>query len=136
LPETSLDSAKTNRVNPGTILVVEDDRAIRLLFSHVLRSKGGAQGLSAARQHMHCIDAVITDSTMPGLDGRELMKAIRALRPDIPILVVSGSIEDGGARADDHAKTVRLCKPISPAQLTAEVGKLLREPPDEQPEVA
>ena len=136
MPETSLESAETNRSRASgrrTILVVEDDRAIRSLFTHILGSQGydviacedGAKGLEMARLHLDRIDAVITDSTMPGMDGRELMAGLRALRDDLPILVVSGSLDEGAARAGEHPKTVRLCKPISPARLALELRQLL-----------
>lgn len=145
MPETSLDSAETNRTRvpgTGTILVVEDDRAIRTLFTHVLRGHGydviacedGSKGLEAARIHLHRIDAVVTDSTMPGLDGRELIDAIRLLRPEIPILIVSGSLDEDMVRAGEHSKTVRLCKPISPTRLAVELNRLLCDRMESLPE--
>lgn len=112
---------------------MEDDRAIRSLFTHVLHGQGyeviacedGVRGLEAARLHLNRIDALITDSSMPGLDGRELILRIRALRADLPILVVSGGVDEGAEKAGDHPKTVRLCKPISPLRLTLELRRLL-----------
>jgi len=112
-----------------TILVVEDDRAIRYLFTEVLRNNGyvviacedGDRGLEVARAKIAEIDAVITDSRMPGLDGRELIAQIRALRPEIPILVVSGAVEDRGS---DPA-TRYLTKPLSPDRLAVELRSAL-----------
>ena len=140
-----LDSAEKNRTampGTGTILVVEDDRAIRSLFTYVLRGQGyeviacedGTEGLAVARLHIHHIDAVITDSTMPGLDGRALIDAIRSLRAEIPILIVSGSLEEGMIRAGEHPKTVRLCKPISPMRLAFELRRLLCDTMESLPE--
>ncbi|MGC2639178.1 MAG: response regulator [Acidobacteriaceae bacterium] len=105
---------------------MEDDRAIRYLFTEVLRGNGyvvlacedGAQGLEVARAQIAEIDAVITDSKMPGLDGRELIRALRALRPEIPILVVSGTVED---RSATDPATRYLTKPLSPDRLTIEL---------------
>jgi two-component system cell cycle sensor histidine kinase/response regulator CckA len=116
-----------------TILVVEDDRAIRYLFTAVLRSDGfkvvacedGASGLAMARSKIDEIDAIITDSSMPGLDGRQLIAEIRALRPAMPILVVSGSVEEGAARPSADPCITWLCKPLSPDRLTVELRKLL-----------
>jgi two-component system cell cycle sensor histidine kinase/response regulator CckA len=117
----------------ATILVVEDDRAIRYLFTAVLRSNGfvviacedGASGLAMARANIDEIHAVVTDSSMPGLDGRQLIAEIRALRPAMPILVVSGSIDDGASRAPADPSITWLCKPLSPDRLTVELRKLL-----------
>lgn len=125
----------TTRLNrKATVLVVEDDRAIRYLFTEVLRGNGyvvlacedGARGLEVAQAQIAEIDAVITDSKMPGLDGRELIRAIRALRPEIPILVVSGTLED---RSYADPATRYLTKPLSPDRLTIELRLALGEAP-------
>lgn len=118
----------------ATVLVVEDDRAIRHLFTAVLRGNGysviacedGAKGLEAARAHITEISAVITDSRMPGLSGRELIVAIRALRPEMPILVVSGNLDDRNAgHGDADRTTLFLTKPLSPDQLVIELRRIL-----------
>lgn len=61
---------------------------------------------------------------MPGLDGRELIAQIRAMRPRLPILVVSGNIDENAARSGDPA-TLYLAKPLSPDRLTVELRRLL-----------
>jgi CheY-like chemotaxis protein len=112
--------------------VVEDDRAIRYLFTQVLRGNGfeviacedGATGLATAKARINDIHALVTDSRMPGLDGRELMAQVRAMRPDLPILVVSGNIDENAARSADPA-TLYLAKPLSPDRLTVELRRLL-----------
>lgn len=111
--------------------MVEDDRAIRYLFSEVLRNSGynvipcedGAHGLEVARARIDEIDAVITDSKMPGLSGPELIAQIRELRPSMPILVISGHLEN---RPVDLA-TRYLSKPLSPDRLTGELRRALRQ---------
>jgi CheY-like chemotaxis protein len=116
----------------ATVLVVEDDRAIRYLFTEVLRGDGfeviacedGAAGLATAKARIDDIHALVTDSRMPGLDGRELIAQVRALRPTLPILVVSGNVEESAARLADPA-TLYLAKPLSPDRLTVELRKLL-----------
>jgi CheY-like chemotaxis protein len=117
-----------------TVLVVEDDRAVRYLFTAVLRGNGykviacedGAKGLEAAQAKISEIDAVITDATMPGLDGRELVVRIRALRPEMPVLVVSGTMEDRSPRPTPSGPaTIYLTKPLSPDQLIVELRRAL-----------
>ena len=128
VPTRSADGGTT------TILVVEDDRAIRYLFTAVLRGNGyvviacedGVKGLEAARANIAEISAVITDSKMPGLSGRELIAEIRALRPKLPILVVSGNLDDRGAgRNPADPATLFLTKPLSPDQLAIELRRAL-----------
>jgi CheY-like chemotaxis protein len=135
-PETAFlpedDPTRRTADRTARVLVVEDDRAIRYLFSEVLRGNGfeviacedGASGLATARAQINEIHAVVTDSRMPGLDGRELIAQIRALRPRLPILVVSGNIDENAARSADPA-TLYLAKPISPDRLTVELRRLL-----------
>lgn len=131
-----LEQNWTTRESAGrraVILVVEDDRSIRYLFTEVLRGDGhsviacedGDQALQTARAQIHEIDAILTDSRMPGLSGRELVSAIRALRADVPVLVVSGSLDQAAAQDGGDLATVFLCKPVSPEQLKAELRRLL-----------
>jgi CheY-like chemotaxis protein len=109
--------------------VVEDDRAVRLLFTKILQSAGyeviacenGTLGLEAARNQIEKIDAVITDARMPGMQGPRLIARIRAMRPEIPAILVSGNPMD----TDIDPTTVFLSKPISPGMLTRELRRLL-----------
>jgi DNA-binding NtrC family response regulator len=113
----------------ATVLVVEDDRAVRLLFTKVLQTAGyeviacenGALGLEAARNQIDKIDAVVTDARMPGMQGPRLIARIRALRPEIPAIVVSGNMVE----AENDRSTVFLTKPVSPGILTRELRRLL-----------
>lgn len=113
----------------ATVLVVEDDRAVRLLFTRVLEGAGyeviacenGTVGFDAARTHLDEIDAVVTDARMPGMQGPRLISRIRALRPGMPAILVSGNLVEG---ATDPG-TVFLAKPISPGTLTRELRRLL-----------
>jgi CheY-like chemotaxis protein len=109
--------------------VVEDDRAVRLLFTRILQAAGfeviacenGAQGLEAARKQIDKIAAVVTDARMPGVHGPRLIARIRALRPEIPAILVSGNMMEHEA----DPSTVFLTKPVSPAVLTGELRRLL-----------
>jgi CheY-like chemotaxis protein len=124
--------AGTNRAvgtEAATVLVVEDDRAVRLLFTRILQSAGyeviacenGAQGLEAARKQIDKIAAVVTDARMPGVHGPRLIARIRALRPEIPAILVSGNMMEH----ETDRSTVFLIKPVSPAVLTGELRRLL-----------
>jgi len=106
----------------ATVLVVEDDRAVRLLFTKVLESAGydviacenGTRGLEAARAQIDKIDAIVTDARMPGIQGPRLIARIRSMRPEMPAILVSGNLMEAGT----DAATVFLSKPISPGTLT------------------
>ncbi len=108
---------------------MEDDLAVRLLFTRVLERAGydviacedGTRGLEAARAQIDKIDAIVTDARMPGIQGQRLIARIRALRPEIPAILVSGNSVD----AETDATTVFLTKPISPGTLTRELRRLL-----------
>jgi CheY-like chemotaxis protein len=68
---------------------------------------------------------MITDYSMPGMNGAELGRAARELFPDLPILVASGYAElPPGAGID----LPRLGKPYSQSQLAAEIGRLMAQP--------
>jgi CheY-like chemotaxis protein len=81
-----------------TILVVEDDEAVREFIRLVLEDLGyrvivaqdGQEGLDVYRQHQSEIAMVISDVVMPGMDGIELVCALRKLNPLVKCLLVSG----------------------------------------------
>jgi CheY-like chemotaxis protein len=115
------------------ILVVDDEPDILDAVTQVLQRCGhsvanAADGATAAEMH-HCdeFDLIVSDLVMPGLDGIELAKAVRAdIRPDIPILLVtaSASAQDLAA-AHQAGVTAYLSKPFKLADLRDRVEALL-----------
>ncbi|NTW84907.1 MAG: response regulator [Holophagaceae bacterium] len=82
----------------GTLLLVDDDDMLiqstgallgRLGFT-VLTARDGVEALEVFRQHRGEIRCVITDLTMPRLDGWGLLSALRQLDPDLPVILASG----------------------------------------------
>ena len=112
-----------------TILVVEDDRAVRILFTRILQGAGyeviacdnGMHAFETARRHLDKIHAVVTDAGLPGLHGQILIARLRTLRPQLPAILVSGNLVD----ATQDRSTVFLAKPVSPGILTRELRRLL-----------
>ncbi len=102
---------------------------MRLLFTKVLQAAGyhvigcenGSAGLEAARKHLDALDAIVTDAKMPGMGGQRLIARVRALKPNLPAIVVSGNLIEGVG----DAMTVFLCKPVSPGSLARELRRLL-----------
>ena len=87
-----------NIVGGGTVLVIEDDPAVRRTAVRALESQGltvltaqeGIEGVEAFREHRNEIRCVLCDVTMPRLGGCESLTALRALAPDIPVVLASG----------------------------------------------
>src|SRR5438067_12560053 len=104
-PAAPGDSAAT----PRTILLVEGDDAVRGLLHVILEREGytvlmagdGPAGLALAQTHSGLIDLVLTDITMPRMSGRELADLVRADRPDLPVLFMSGYADAGTIQLGD-----------------------------------
>jgi two-component system, sensor histidine kinase and response regulator len=90
-----------NTTSSANILVIEDDSAIRATLIDILELNGhkvihainGLDGVALARRHRP--DVILTDISMPGLDGFELIRTLHAdeLTRQIPIIIVSASVE-------------------------------------------
>jgi signal transduction histidine kinase len=117
-----------------TVLLVEDDANLRLLIARVLgacgytvlAANGGVEALAIADNPAICIDAVITDVVMPGMNGRELVEKLVATRPGMGSLLMSGYTDDDVLRRGVlQGETAFLQKPFTPDQLTKKVRKVL-----------
>jgi CheY-like chemotaxis protein len=115
-----------------SILLVEDESAVRSFASRVLRRLGyavmeapsGTRALELAGAHSGGIDLLITDLVMPGLQGQQLASQLRAVRSGLRILYVSGFAENSPVRPDiSPAGATFLPKPFS----AEELGKAVRE---------
>jgi len=79
------------------------------------------------RENPEHFDLVITDLTMPEMNGLELAKQIRAIRSDLPVVLVSGysaAVDTDGLRAAGVCE--RLEKPVAPSQLAEVVARALK----------
>src|ERR1700678_4511966 len=119
LPSEDEPTAKYSRGN-GTVLLVEDEEAVRELAGEFLRSSGyqviaGKDGLDAlekAEQQTGTIDVLVTDVIMPRMRGTELAQRLKRAHPRIRIVYMSGYLEhnsDEGFIAD----SAHLQKPFS-----------------------
>ena len=119
--------------SPRTILLVEDDPNVRAILvreleSHgyrVLEAEGGRQALERVRQHTGSLDAVITDVQMPGLDGRSLADALREVRPEVPVLFMSGHPDGEMIRDLNASGQPFLQKPFTGEELASLVDGTL-----------
>src|ERR1044072_2235614 len=86
------------------ILVVDDDDVIRARLWEVLASNYHCQQASAAEEALRTLqaqsfDVVLTDVSMPGLSGLELLQRVRNLYPGTPVIVVSGLTDQDQAQS-------------------------------------
>jgi CheY-like chemotaxis protein len=87
------------------VLIAEDEAMIALTLCDLLEADGyevtltsdGAEALTAARHLGSTLDALLTDLNMPCMRGEELIRALRILRPSLPVVVLTGSPPPGGS---------------------------------------
>ncbi len=117
-----------------TILLVEDEEMVRDLVRIVLQNAGyivleaphGKAALSLSAQHQGPIDLLITDVVMPRMSGRELAEQLKALRPPMKVLFMSGYTDDAVVQHGLLAADVEfLPKPFSPSLLASKVREVL-----------
>ncbi len=120
---------------PYTVLLVEDDEAVRALARDILEAQGltvlaaedGPAALAAGRSHPGPLHLLVTDVEMPNMTGAELAEQARAVRPDLKVLFISGYPPDEGPWADGPAERPDFVrKPFTPAELAAKVREVLR----------
>jgi PAS domain S-box-containing protein len=131
---------RTHRAGRGRVLIVDDEEALVKLVTETLTELGyssvgftaGAKALQAFLENPNQFDAVITDECMPGMSGAELIGEMRTLRPDLPILLVSGYLSAPVIeRAKQAGATELLKKPLRARQLQIALTRML--PPKSGP---
>jgi CheY-like chemotaxis protein len=136
-PEIVHTTAKPGPVVVGreTILLVEDEEAVRRFAKHALERHGfdvveaasPEQALSIAATIDRPIDLLLTDVVMPHLSGPELAERLHKARPDLPVLYMSGYPASMVMQGAQPAASVRLLpKPFTTAALLANVDEALR----------
>ena len=121
-----------------TVLIVEDDAAVRLLVSAVLKELGYAyveagDGHTAVPiiQSDQRIDLLISDVGLPGMNGRQLAEIGRQLRPDLKVLFITGYAEHAAVRGGFLDPGMQLItKPFTFDLLTAKVREMICAPSD------
>ena len=135
------ESTKANASSPSakdqkTILLVEDEPAVRKLVARVLQHEGynlleatnGQEGLDLAQSHQHTpINLLITDLVMPQMGGKVLAEQLRVMRPNLKVLFISGYTNqiDNNQGEWDLPEVASLNKPFSPVVLIQCVRELL-----------
>ncbi len=138
-PPLASDDNGVNGSEPkGTVMVVEDDDAVRRLAMRALAAKGydvlfareGAEALALIAERSEPIDLLITDVVMPTMGGRELKEQVDVRFPGIKVLYVSGYTEDVLIRRGIQSDSVDfLAKPYTPSSLLSAVRRALASVP-------
>jgi len=121
-----------------TILLVEDEEAVRSFAARalklrgysVLEAAGGEEALEIVQNAKAPIHLLITDVVMPNMDGPTLVRAVKRIRPEIAVIFMSGYAEEAFRRNDEKAEDLHfLPKPFGLKQLAAKVKDVLAGAP-------
>ncbi|HET9270598.1 MAG TPA: PAS domain-containing protein [Vicinamibacterales bacterium] len=133
-PDVALSLDVSDQSGSETVLLVEDEPALRALTKRVLSSAGytvidagnGDEALAALAAYQGPVHLMLTDVVMPGMNGRDLATRVVALRPAIKVLFASGYTDDAIFRhgvLDDGSQFIS--KPYAPAELRRKVREAL-----------
>ena len=133
-----VDSMRTDAGGVETILLAEDEPAVRSLTAEYLRELGyrvleagdGAAALEQARSFEGPIDLLVTDVVMPKIGGRELAESLISDRPSTTVIFVSGYAQDLVLDGDTKIDITVLQKPYTLAELGSEIRTRLDQARD------
>ncbi|MFO1189263.1 MAG: ATP-binding protein [Alphaproteobacteria bacterium] len=126
--------ARRDLTGAGTVLLVEDEDAVRQFALRALRNKGykvmeansGVGALDILRNTEERIDVLVTDVVMPQIDGPELVREVRKIRPQLKIVFISGYAEEAFRKhLDRDLEFAFLPKPFSLQQLATKVKEAM-----------
>jgi signal transduction histidine kinase len=126
----------------GTILLVEDDAAVRALTREILQlsgyrvveSAGGREAFGAIERARGTIDLVVTDLVMPGMGGDEFAQLLEARYPDVRVLYTSGHTDRPVSVPLQPRYRELIRKPFKSDDLARKVSELLQASPEPAPE--
>jgi signal transduction histidine kinase len=132
-PEPPVIETTTREVDSATVLVVEDETAVRRLVERILWGNGytilsassGQEALEFVTKYGFDIDLLITDVVMPGISGIELATRLTELRQNVGVLYMSGYSEDIVGRHGMDGTEPLLQKPFTAEELKDAVRKML-----------
>ena len=119
----------------GTLLVVDDETfvlealtaLVKALGYEVIVADNGRQAISTFKENHHRIDGVLLDMIMPDLNGRQVMHALRKIRPDIKIILSSGySLEGLGEEGETPGGDGFIQKPYQIRKLAEVLTNVLQ----------
>jgi len=137
LPRASEKATEVHQMEQGgMVLLVEDQDMVRKMAEsmlkrmghEVLAASGGAEAVKLFEENQDQICCVITDLTMPGMDGWETLTAVRKIRPQIAVILASGH-DEAHALGRDYTEqpNVFLHKPYSMSDFKSAIDKALKK---------
>ncbi|MGY2438272.1 ATP-binding protein [Pseudomonas sp. SDO52101_S400] len=135
LPHAPIDTEQTpDAVEGETVLIVEDDPAVRVLVSAVLSELGygfveacDADAAVPILDSAQRIDLLISDVGLPGMNGRQLAEIGRQYRPDLKVLFITGYAEHAAVRGGFLDPGMQMItKPFTFDLLTAKVREMIK----------
>jgi two-component system cell cycle sensor histidine kinase/response regulator CckA len=118
-----------------TVLLTEDEQDVREVAREFLESAGykvlqapsGEAALGLAEEHAGAIDLLVTDMVMPGINGQELARRMRAARKELRVLYMSGYSEHAAEEAAKSEGSAVLAKPFSRSALLRTAREVLQK---------
>ena len=131
--EAATNAVEAPRGRGQLILIADDEEGVRELLRRSLEDHGyrvraaanGAEAVSQFREHSAEVMLLITDQSMPVMDGARAIATIRETRADLPVIVLSGDGESNGGSASDGKPVERLFKPVELEALLRAVSQAL-----------
>ena len=124
----------TERSSESIVAVVDDDRSVLRSLEYLLESADYAVRLFSSAQKLldsgcvtdiHCL---VSDIDMPGMEGYELVRVVRAARPALPVIFITGYPDALQHLADlGDGKPPCFTKPFDGAELLAAIGEAIRK---------
>ena len=116
---------------PSTILVVDDEPGIRTMVQFELSQQGydivtadsGVRALDVLAERS--VDMVLTDMRMPHMDGLDLVIHVRKTRPTLPIVLMTGFVEERVQKVQEYNLSATLQKPFTIDQLSEVIRRIL-----------
>jgi len=127
------DGLEGDATGRGQILLVDDEHSIARAYARTLGAAGftvetahdGKAAAAAARARK--FDVIVSDITMPGMNGLELLRLVREHDLDVPfVLMTGGPAIDSAVRAMEYGALRYLIKPVAPAELEEVVTRAVR----------
>lgn len=134
-PPLETDATEGPSGHGEVVLVVDDEQALVELAEETLAGLGyepvgfdsAGRALAAFEADPSRFDALLSDEMLPGMSGSELARALRVLRPDLPMLLMSGRVSPALVeRAREVGVAAVLHKPLAQRELALRLADALR----------
>jgi PAS domain S-box-containing protein len=138
VPPAPPEPAGDGWTGSGMVLVVDDEQSVREVACRMLESFGftaeaapdGAAALARFGAGPERFVCVLLDVTLPGMEGAEVLRRLRKLRADVPVLLISGYAEEEATARVGQGPSGFLAKPFTPEQLRGRLREALAGAPE------